>query len=44
MLKPTTVNQKWILPSFSSSMRPVIFGNQKYTPAVEANTTVPNRV
>ena len=31
-LKPTKVSQKWMWPSFSSSMRPVIFGNQKYTP------------
>ena len=27
-LKPTNVVQKWILPSRSSYIRPVIFGNQ----------------
>ena len=33
MLKPIMVSQKWILASRSSRRRPVIFGNQKYTPA-----------
>ena len=38
------INQKWILPSRSSYIRPVILGNQKYTPANVANTMVPKSV
>ena len=44
MLKPMNTSQKEILARRSSSMRPVIFGNQKWTPATAENTTVPNRV
>ncbi|SHW33755.1 Uncharacterised protein [Mycobacteroides abscessus subsp. abscessus] len=35
------VSQKWNLPRRSSSRRPVIFGNQKYTPAKVEKTMVP---
>src|SRR5438067_6961049 len=38
---PMNVSQKCTLPSRSSSIRPVIFGNQKYTPPNTANTIVP---
>ena len=35
------VIQNCSLPSFSSIIRPHIFGNQNATPAFAANTTVP---
>ena len=44
MLKPMKTSQKDSFARRSSSMRPVIFGNQKWTPAIAENTTVPNRV
>ncbi len=37
-LKKIIVSQKWIWPSFSSYIRPVHFGSQKYTPANAANS------
>ena len=37
-------SQNEILPSFSDSIRPLIFGNQKYSAATIANAAPPNAV
>jgi hypothetical protein len=42
--KPRNIVQKWTFPSQSFIIRPVALGNQKYTPAKAANTTVPKTV
>ena len=38
---PISVPQKWTRPSFSSYIRPVIFGNQWYSPAKIVKTEPP---
>ena len=40
-LNPMNIVQKLILPSRSLSIRPVIFGSQKYKAAKIGNTTAP---
>ena len=42
--KPTNISAKPTLPSVSLSIRPVIFGNQKYSAASIANADAPNAV
>ena len=40
-LKPMNMVQKFHRPSLSSSIRPVILGNQKYTAPTTGNTLMP---